>query len=129
MAHRLEICKCYVCGNVVEVVHSGEGVLMCCGRQMSVFSEKTVDPEQEEYYPVVQRTADGVKVTVGSDKYHDMEDDHHIQWIEVIADGLVYRRFFKPKEPPEAVFKIDAESLRARAYCTQHGLCVERKAK
>jgi superoxide reductase len=95
---------------------------------MSIFSEKTVDPEQEEYFPVIERTPDGVKVTVGSDKHHDMEQDHHIQWIEIIADGYVYRRFFKPKETPEAIFRIDADQVRARAYCTQHGLCVERKA-
>lgn len=129
MAHRLDICKCYVCGNVVEVVHGGEGVLWCCGRPMSTFSEKNVDAETEEYFPIVQRTADGVTVTVGSDKQHDAGEDHHIQWIEVIADHLVYRRFFRPKETPEVSFKIDAEKIRARAYCTQHGLCVERRAK
>jgi len=56
MAQRLEIYKCYVCGNVVEVVHGGGGMLWCCGRHMTVFSEKTVDPEQEEYFPVVEKT-------------------------------------------------------------------------
>lgn len=127
MARRLEICRCSICGNVVEVVHGGEGSLWCCGLPMKVFSEKTVDPEHEKYFPVVQRTDEGVKVLVGEEA-HVMEKDHHIQWIEIIADGFVYRRFLKPGDTPEATFKIDAENIRARAYCTQHGLCIERKA-
>ena len=127
MARRLEICRCGVCGNVAEVVHGGDGALWCCGRPMTVFSEKTVNPDQEEYFPVVQKTDEGVKVSVGSDS-HVMEEDHHIQWIEIIADGFVYRRFLKPGDAPEATFKIDAKCMRARAYCTQHGLCIERKA-
>jgi len=96
VARKLEICKCYVCGNVVEVVHGGAGALWCCGRPMHVFSERPVDHEDEEYFPVCERTADGVKVTVGS-MHHPMEHDHHIQWIEIIADGLVYRKFLMPR--------------------------------
>jgi superoxide reductase len=125
MARRLEICKCYVCGNVVEVVHGGDGTLWCCGRPMSVFSERTVDHEDEEYFPVWKRTEDGVKVTVGG-VHHPMDSDHHIQWIEIIADGLVYRKYLKPGDVPEAVFRVEAEGIRARAYCTQHGLYIER---
>ena len=69
---------------------------------------------------------DGFKVIVGSDA-HVMEKEHHIQWIEIIADGLVFRKFLKPGDFPQASFKIDAQNVQARAYCTQHGLCVERQ--
>jgi superoxide reductase len=126
MARRFEICKCYVCGNVVEVVHSGDGALWCCGRSMTVFSERNVDPEQEPYCPVVERTEEGVRVTVGRE-LHVMEEAHHIQWIEIIGDDISYRRFFKPGALPEATFQTDAKNVRGRAYCTQDGLCVEQR--
>ncbi len=31
MAKNLEIYKCEACGNIVEVIHGGEGELVCCG--------------------------------------------------------------------------------------------------
>jgi len=126
MAKRYEVCRCSVCGNVVEVVHGGDGVLFCCGRAMHVFSETTVDPEDAPYEPVVERTGEGIKVTVRRVD-DELAEEHHIQWIELIADGNQYRRHIKPDELPEALFKVDGQELKARAYCTQKGLCVEQK--
>ena len=34
MTNILEIYKCEVCGNIVEVMHAGVGELVCCGQQM-----------------------------------------------------------------------------------------------
>ncbi len=110
MARKFEICKCYVCGNVVEVVHSGDGTLWCCGRPMTVFSERTVDTEHEEHFPVLEKTADGVKVTNGSVP-HAMEEDHHIQWIEIIADTVVCRKFLKPDDVREATFSVETDHI------------------
>ena len=31
-----QIYKCNVCGNMVEMVHDGEGELVCCGQPMDV---------------------------------------------------------------------------------------------
>lgn len=31
MTQKLQIYKCEVCGNIVEVLHEGEGELLCCG--------------------------------------------------------------------------------------------------
>jgi superoxide reductase len=31
MTERLQIYKCEVCGNIVEVLHEGQGELVCCG--------------------------------------------------------------------------------------------------
>jgi desulfoferrodoxin-like iron-binding protein len=33
MTKRLEIYKCKICGNIVEVIHQGAGQLVCCGTQ------------------------------------------------------------------------------------------------
>ncbi len=121
MTERLEIYKCEVCGNIVEVVHAGAGELVCCGQPMKLFKENTVDAAKEKHVPVVEKTADGFKVTVG-EVHHPMEEKHYIEWIEIIADGKAYRQFLKPGDVPEAMFAIDAQEVTAREYCNIHGL-------
>ena len=121
MTERLQVYKCEVCGNIVEVLHAGKGELVCCKEPMKLFVENTVDAAKEKHVPVVEKTEEGVKVKVGSVS-HPMEEKHYIEWIEVIADGKAYRQFLKPGETPEAVFDIDAEQVTAREYCNLHGL-------
>ncbi len=121
MTERLQIYKCQICGNVVELIHSGAGELVCCGQPMTLFKENTTDAAIEKHVPVVEKTADGFKVTVGS-VAHPMEDKHYIEWIEVIADDKVYRRFLNPGDAPEALFEIKADKITAREYCNVHGL-------
>jgi superoxide reductase len=121
MAEKLEIYKCEVCGNIVEVLHGGKGELVCCGQPMKLFKENTVDAAKEKHVPVVEKTAEGFSVKVGSVP-HPMEEKHYIEWIEIIADGEVYRYFLKPGATPEATFKIDAAQVAAREYCNVHGL-------
>lgn len=121
MAERLEIYKCEACGNIVEVLHGGGGELVCCGEPMKLFIENTVDAAKEKHVPVIEKTADGFKVKVGS-VAHPMEKEHYIEWIEVIADGEAFRQFLKPGVAPEAEFCIKAGKVTAREYCNLHGL-------
>ena len=121
MTERLQIYKCEVCGNIVEVLHEGGGELVCCGRPMKLLVEGAVDAAKEKHVPVVEKIAGGIKVKVGSVP-HPMEEKHYIEWIEVIADGKAYRQFLKPGDPPEATFDIDAQEVTAREYCNLHGL-------
>jgi superoxide reductase len=121
MAKRLEIYKCDVCGNIVEVVHGGAGELVCCGQPMNLLEENTVDAATEKHVPVIEKTADGYKVTVGS-VAHPMEEAHYIEWIELMADGQIYRQFLNPGDKPEALFNINASTVTAREYCNLHGL-------
>ena len=121
MANKLEIYKCEVCGNIVEVLHGGQGELVCCGQPMKLFQENTVDAAKEKHVPVVEKTADGFKVTVG-EVAHPMEEKHYIEWIELVADGKAYRQFLEPGAAPETVFKVDAGKVTAREYCNIHGL-------
>jgi superoxide reductase len=120
MAERLEIYKCDLCGNIIEVLHGGGGELVCCGQPMNLLAENTVDAAKEKHVPVVEKTADGVKVSVGS-VAHPMEEKHYIEWIEIVAGGKSYRQFLNPGEAPEATFKVDAEDVAAREYCNLHG--------
>jgi superoxide reductase len=121
MAKRLEIYKCELCGNIVEVLHEGKGELVCCHQPMKLFQENTVDASKEKHVPVIEVLEHGIKVKVGS-VAHPMEEKHYIEWIEVIADGKAYRQFLKPDDVPEAVFCIDAKDITAREYCNLHGL-------
>ncbi|MEE9322980.1 MAG: desulfoferrodoxin [Candidatus Aenigmarchaeota archaeon] len=121
MTEQNQVYKCNVCGNIVEVLHAGVGQLVCCGQPMELLKEKTEDEGQEKHVPVIEKTDSGIKVKVGSIP-HPMEENHYIEWVEIIADGEVYRKFLKPGENPEAEFGIKAENIEAREFCNVHGL-------
>jgi len=121
MTERLEVYKCNVCGNIVEVLHAGPGQLVCCGQPMVCMKENTVDAAKEKHVPVIEKIDGGVKVKVGS-VAHPMEEKHYIEWIEIIADGKAYRQFLKPGQTPEATFMVTASDITAREYCNIHGL-------
>lgn len=121
MTERLQIYKCEVCGNIVEMLHEGVGEMICCGQPMKRYIENTVDAAKEKHVPVVEKTGDGFKVKVGS-VAHPMEQEHYIEWIQVVTGGKTYRQFLKPGDIPEATFCIDAEQVTAREYCNIHGL-------
>jgi superoxide reductase len=87
---------------------------------MNLLAENTVDAAVEKHVPVIEKTTDGVKVTVGS-VAHPMEADHYIEWIEVVADGKSYTAFLKPGDEPSATFCIEADEITAREYCNLHG--------
>ena len=121
MAKRLEVYKCELCGNIVEGLHEGAGSLVCCGQDMTLFTENTTDAAKEKHVPVVEKVAGGFKVTVGS-VAHPMEESHYIEWIEVIAGDRLCRQYLNPGDAPEAFFATDADSVKAREYCNMHGL-------
>jgi superoxide reductase len=121
MTQEKQIYKCNICGNIVEVLHSGVGQLVCCGQPMELLEEKIDDVGKEKHLPVVEKTGKGVRVKIGSIP-HPMEEKHYIEWIEIIADGVSYRKFLKPGAKPEAEFEIEAENIKAREYCNVHGL-------
>lgn len=118
---RLQVFRCPICGNIVEVLAAGGGELVCCGKPMELLTENTVDASREKHVPVIEKTADGFTVKVGS-VAHPMEEKHYIMWIELLADGKAYREFLKPGQAPEARFCVKAESASAREYCNLHGL-------
>jgi len=121
MVNVLEIHKCNVCGNIVEVVHGGGGDLFCCGEKMAHLKENTVDAAKEKHVPVVEKVTGGYKVKVGS-VAHPMEEKHYIEWIEILIEGKVCRQTLSPGQPPEAFFKTEERLLGVRELCNLHGL-------
>ncbi len=121
MTKNLEVYKCNVCGNIVEVVHDGVGELVCCGQPMELLKAKSEDEGKEKHVPVIEQKNGKILVKIGSIP-HPMEEKHHIEWIELIADGKAYRQFLNPGENPEAEFAVTARRIQAREHCNIHGL-------
>jgi superoxide reductase len=106
---------------MTEGLHEGKGTMVCCGQNMTVLTANSTEAAKEKHVPVVEKTADGYKVKVGS-VAHPMEEKHYIEWIELIAGNRVYRQYLKPGDAPEASFASTADHVKARAYCNLHGL-------
>ena len=121
MNKRFEIYKCELCGNIIEALHAGDGDIVCCGKSMKLLQEQTADSSKEKHVPMIEKTANGYKVTVGS-TLHPMADAHYIEWIELIADGTSYKKFLKPGDQPVAEFSVKADKVSAREYCNMHFL-------
>lgn len=116
MVEKTEIYKCDICGNIVEVVHGGGGVLICCGQPMKLEKENTVDASLEKHVPVINNKT----IEVGSEK-HPMSAEHYIEWIEATSeDGEISKIYLNPDSKPEAKFSFKPVS--ARIYCNLHGL-------
>ena len=124
MIEKLQTYKCSVCGNIVEVLHVGGGILVCCGKPMELLKEKTEDVGKEKHIPVIEKSGNAVKVKVGSIP-HPMEEKHYIEWVELITEKGTLLKFLKPGEKPEVEFPTGGESayggVRARVYCNVHG--------
>ncbi|MDD5738918.1 MAG: desulfoferrodoxin [Candidatus Pacebacteria bacterium] len=136
-----QIYKCNVCGNIVEMTHAGAGQLVCCGEPMQLMEEKTQDQgmassaeamaAEEKHLPVIENTEKGVKVKVGSAP-HPMEQERYIEWVEILFNGKVGKKFLNPGDAPEVYFGpvlsvaeglVKApDNIIARAYCNVHGL-------
>jgi superoxide reductase len=122
MANLRSIYKCEICGNIIEVLHSGVGALICCGEEMKEQIAKTEDSSIEKHVPYIEKTSDGILVKIGQKQDHPMEEKHYIEWIQIIADGVYYRKFLNPGDKSQALFKISSDNIEALEYCNIHGL-------
>ena len=122
MTKVLQVYKCGVCGNIVEVLDYGVGQLVCCNEPMTLQEEKTEDASTEKHVPYVEKADGKTKVRVGQNAAHPMEEKHYIQWIELICEDGVCRKPLKPGDAPEAVFDCACGEVTAREYCNIHGL-------
>ncbi|MCS7109387.1 MAG: desulfoferrodoxin [Candidatus Micrarchaeota archaeon] len=123
-----QIYKCSVCGNIVEVAHASAGTLVCCNKPMELLIEKTEDQGYEKHVPVIEKTRGGVKVKIGSIP-HPMIPEHYIEFIEILTQDRIYRKYLKPGDAPEAEFKISLgknDKIAAREYCNIHGLWIKK---
>ncbi len=122
MTANRQVYKCEICGNIVEMLHPGQGELVCCGAPMVLLDEKTADSTTEKHVPVLVEVEGGILLKVGSVP-HPMLDAHFIEWVEVHTPDRVYRAELAPGAAPEAFFPVKLSVVTAaREYCNVHGL-------
>lgn len=113
---------CENCGTAVELLYKGGCTPSCCGKPMKLAEVKTEDAVKEKHVPYITREGDTVKVVVGKETLHPMTEEHYIVYIEICADGIYMRKYLKPGDAPEAVFKTDAKEVTAEELCNKHGV-------
>ena len=124
MTKKLELYRCEICGNLVEVVLEGAGELVCCGEAMTRLEANTTEADGEKHLPVFISSNDEIEVRVGS-KPHPMIKEHYIQFIECVSKDEVYvkRKYLHPDEEPMLRLKCyDVGKMSAKEYCNVHGL-------
>ena len=120
MTNRLELYRCEICNNFIEVLVNGDGELVCCGQPMTLLIPKgAADEGLEKHVPVIENN--GSYIRVGSIP-HPMTDEHYIMFIEAISNDEVHLKFLHPNENAEMFTNISNENLIAREYCNIHGL-------
>ncbi len=131
MTEKLSLYKCEVCGNIVEIVMEGKGVLVCCGEDMKLLKSKSTDGASEKHVPVVEHMGSSHVIKVGS-MPHPMQKEHYIQFIEAIShdNRYVKRKYLHPDEEPEMVIKcLEEEDFEAREFCNIHQLYSNKENK
>lgn len=116
----LIIKKCLKCGATIEVLKDctcENCGIKCCGEQMFEFRENTFEASKEKHLPVVHVKFDIIEVVVP----HVMEDEHYIEWVALVTENEVYKKYLKPNEEAKVTFEY-IEGSKVYAYCNKHGL-------
>ncbi len=117
----MEIYKCDVCGNVVDLLYNGGGTLVCCGQDMTLLVVNEEETVFEKHIPKVIEEGNKIVVQVG-ETIHPMEASHYIEWIALVTDKEIIRQILKPGDEPKASFNKPNDNYEVLAYCNVHGL-------
>lgn len=121
MKHKERFYVCPICGNIIEKVFDSGYVPSCCGMEMKPLEAGVTDGKLESHVPVCTIENQKAHVKVG-EKMHPSTDDHYIEWIEIVTNKGIHRRFFKPGETPEWKIRLcdDEKICDIYAYCNLH---------
>ena len=113
---------CPHCGNIVEMIHDAGVNPVCCGQKMDELVPGSVEASHEKHIPAVDVDDGILAVKVGSVE-HPMAEEHWIEWVELVSDKSIQRKYLKPGEAPKVRFLLNGEKpLAVYAYCNLHGL-------
>ncbi len=125
MTEKLEMYRCDICGNFVQVLLSGEGELVCCGQPMKKINANTTENVNTEYHiPVYKYTdKDGIVIQVGKEP-HPMTNEHYIMFIETISEDkkCIKLHYLNPGDEPKMLKNSQIGKEKAYAFCNLHGL-------
>lgn len=120
MIKKRSVLYCEKCKTVLEVLSCFKES-DCCNKNMKVLVEKNKEVSSEKHVPIITKIKEGYKVVIGN-KLHPMDEDHYIQWIELLEKDFSQIKFLKPGDDPIAIFKTDSKNIHVRSYCNIHGL-------
>lgn len=124
---KLQLYKCEVCGNLVQVILSGAGELVCCGQPMKLQSIHHDKSETgEKHAPIVEFRENDRFVQV---KSHPMLPEHYIQFIEIYKKDKseLHLKYLNPGDIAEFNITCLPEEIDAIEFCNIHGLWGENK--
>ena len=121
MTEHLELYKCEICGNIVQVMHSGDGELICCGKPMNVIKPHLPEEEYKEKH--VPYYISENEIQIGSVS-HPMTPEHHIEFIQVVSEDKkhVQTKFLNPEGTAYMKTGENPKPQTAYEYCNLHGL-------
>ena len=124
---KLQLYKCAICGNLVQVILDGTGELVCCGQPMHLLS-----PQQdsgmlgEKHAPIIEFRENKKFVQV---KSHPMSNEHYIQFIETYKKDKteLHLKYLHPDDIAEFDITFLPEDIESVEFCNIHGLWGESK--
>ena len=122
---RLDLYKCEICGNMVEVILVGGGELVCCGKPMKKLeAQEQEDAMLEKHIPIFIKNSDNKDEIRVGEVLHPMTEEHHIVFIETISEdrNKVQLQYLYPGDEPKMLLNDDFKNLTAREFCNLHGL-------
>lgn len=123
MTEKLDLYKCHICGNLVQVLLNGAGELVCCGEAMEHLIPHLEENNElsEKHTPILEKEGDRRYVRL---KYHPMIPEHYIQFVEVYPKdkSRLYLKYFNPSENVEMDITHFEENIEALEHCNIHGL-------
>ena len=122
MTNKLELYRCEICGNIVQVLVEGAGALVCCGKEMILQEIQHDNNEIGEKHNPIFEEIDGKKIV--SVKKHPMINEHYIQFIQTQTKDKneIYTKYFYPNQSAEVEITQSPENINALEYCNIHHL-------
>ena len=124
MTKKLELYRCNICGNLVQVLVEGEGELVCCGEPMKLLTPQNSEVDEqllEKHTPIIKVDPIMTKVVVPE---HPMVNTHYIEFLQTVSNDKdeVCTKFLYPGS--EAVMRVETtnKNVKATSYCNIHGL-------
>ncbi len=122
---RLDLYKCEICGNLVEIILSGGGELVCCGQPMKKLdAKKHEDAMLEKHVPIFVKNQDNCNEVRVGEVLHPMTDEHYIMFIETISEdrNQAQLQYLHPGDEPKMILQEKLGKTNAREFCNLHGL-------
>ncbi len=122
MTEKLQLYRCEICGNIVQVLSEGADALVCCGEEMKLLDIQHDSTELGEKHNPKLEEKDGRKYV--HVKTHPMTKEHYIEFIQVQSKDKKESctKFFNPDEIPEVDITNFSGDMTAVEYCNIHHL-------